>query len=479
MRKLILAAALLLPSCTWLEPGFELPTFGEGEARAVSSTLPFISPSVVGSWQVIESKPMAVNDGWVAGLGLEGLPALVSSALANNPDLEAMAGRVKQARAEADIAFSGLLPSVSAGADITRGRASPAQAGLPATTRMPTTTTYGVNLAAVFEVDLFGRVAGEAKTGKLLALAQNELYEDTKLALQAQVARVYVGLLAAQETEAAWADLLRAAEERQAILTARYNAGELDVATWQTAAATLQQQRTLALNAALTTRQLSNALAVLQGKVPGPVMTVASSTTATLYAPAPVVPAGLDSGLLARRPDVRAAAKQLEAANANIGVARASFLPRISLSALGGFASGDLGDLFDWNNRTWAAGPVATLPIFQGGRIRANLSRSWGMYEEGVGRYRAQVLEAYRDVADSLNAQAAGQQQAAGAVQGYDGLKRAAAAAKLRYESGDIGRDEWLLARMGEAQGRMNAAQGSAAAYVATVNLVQGLGGSW
>ena len=116
----------------------------------------------------------------------------------------------------------------------------------------------------------------------------------------------------------------------------------------------------------------------------------------------PVIPAGLPSDLLERRPDVAAAERQLASANARIGVAKGAFFPTLSLTGSGGYLSGDVENLFNWGSRTWSFGPSLSLPIFAGGRNKANLKRAWSVYDENVALYRQQVLVAFGDVENSL-----------------------------------------------------------------------------
>src|SRR6185503_17864127 len=129
------------------------------------------------------------------------------------------------------------------------------------------------------------------------------------------------------------------------------------------------------------------------------------SGTATNWNPQPPpIPAGLPADLLERRPDVAEAERQLAAANARIGIAKAAFFPVLRLTGSGGFLSGDIETLFNWDSRVWSIGPSISLPIFAGGRNRAGHARAKFAYEETLARYRQQVLVAFADVENSLSA---------------------------------------------------------------------------
>src|SRR5262249_45687004 len=142
-----------------------------------------------------------------------------------------------------------------------------------------------------------------------------------------------------------------------------------------------------------------HALAVLCGQPPADFSVIAKSHP---DAP-PVVPAGLPSSLLERRPDIAEAEQALEAANARIGVAKAAFFPTIKLTGIPGLASASLGSVVDWPSRMWSVGPSVSVPIFQGGRNRANLKAAEARYEESVASYRGTILNAFREVEDALS----------------------------------------------------------------------------
>ena len=116
-----------------------------------------------------------------------------------------------------------------------------------------------------------------------------------------------------------------------------------------------------------------------------------------------MIPAGLPADLLERRPDVAEAERQLASANARIGVAKASFFPVLTLTGSGGFVSGDIDSLFKWDSRTWSIGPSLSLPLFAGGRNRANYRRSQAVHQEAIAHYRQRVLVAFGDVENSLS----------------------------------------------------------------------------
>src|SRR4029077_18568302 len=134
-----------------------------------------------------------------------------------------------------------------------------------------------------------------------------------------------------------------------------------------------------------------------------------------------------------RRPDVAEAERQLASANARIGVAKAAFFPVLTLTGSGGYVSGDLDSLFKWDSRTWSLGPSLSLPIFAGGRNRANYRRSQAVYGESVANYRQQILVAFGEVEDSLSSIRHLADQSAAEQRAVTNARRAADLATDRY----------------------------------------------
>lgn len=474
--SLALTLAFILSACSSImAPSFKLPSFTLSSHSA--TPLPFVSPTVVGSWQAVSPSTAFAGTSWTETYPLPRLPEFLRQAEAENPTLQLVAARVKQARAIAGLALAAQLPAISASANATRSRLAPSQANRPAGTNVAITNSFGAGLNANFELDLFGRLAGEGKATRLEALSTESLQADAKLAISVEIARTYAALLAATKIESQWFAIMAAEEQRLAILTARYQAGELDVASWQSAAAALQQQRSLALAAAANTRQLHHALSVLLGQTPQTI-NLTGQDLASLNNIPPSPAAEISATVLLNRPDVRAAALQLQAANQRIGAARAAFLPQVNLNALGGFVSPIWGDVFEWNNRSWSVGPVVTLPIFQGGAILNNLRANWAEYEAQVALYKNTVLNAMADASDARITLTAAANQAASAQQAEQSMNTALIATQQRYQLGDIGRYELLTTQIAAAQSAIAAAQAQAGHHAQALRFIQSLGGT-
>jgi len=220
-------------------------------------------------------------------------------------------------------------------------------------------------------------------------------------------------------------------------------------------------------------------LAALCGETPGNFYLAEAILPAAL----PEVPAGLPSSLLERRPDIRAAQQTLIVNNARIGIARAAFFPNISLTAIGGFASDDLGDLFNWSNKAWALGPLfgtaLSLPIFDGGQRAAGVDQAKGRFAESAADYRQQVLVAFKDVEDALAILANQKQQYLYLQQATTAATEAAHISKLRYEEGETNYLEVLDTQRDALAAQRALSQVQGLRFVSTVQLIRALGGGW
>jgi multidrug efflux system outer membrane protein len=187
----------------------------------------------------------------------------------------------------------------------------------------------------------------------------------------------------------------------------------------------------------------------------------------------------LPGDLLERRPDVARAERQLASANAKIGVAKAAFFPVVTLTGSGGYISGDVNTLFNWESRTWSFGPSVSLPIFAGGRNLAGYRQSKAGYQEAVAAYRQQVLVAFGDVEDSLSDIRHLADQAVAQQDAVTNAQLAANLAAERYRSGVVSYIEVVDANRDALTAERAATQLTGQRLVAAVQLVKALGGGF
>jgi multidrug efflux system outer membrane protein len=397
------------------------------------------------------------------------LNGLVERAAANNTSIQEAAARLAQARALVRSAGADRAPQIGIGAGGSR-QAGANTAGGATPSSM---TAASANLS--YEVDLFGRLARASDAAALDAEAREALLQSTRLLVQAEVAQTYLAVRAmdseralVRATVAAYADTLRLTQRR-------HQAGdiaELDVARVESELAATESEA-LALDRRRA--ELEHALAVLVGEAASSFALGADEWTTAL----PQIPAGIPATLLARRPDVSAAQSGILAAQARVGVARTAWFPSLSLTAAGGYASPELGDLFKWSARAWGVGALLSLPLFDGGRREAGVQGAQAQLDGAVAAYRGQVLVAFREVEDQLSSLRLLQEQAQAQHRAVSSANRATVLSESRYRNGMDSQLELLDARRSELRNRRQALQVRASQYQATVSLIRALGGGW
>jgi multidrug efflux system outer membrane protein len=452
---------LLLSACATVPPidPASLPTvpaaFKEGDGRWTVAAPAAAQPR--GEWWKAFSDPM--------------LDDLVARADRSNTTIQVAAARLEQARSLVRAADAELLPQVGASAGVERGD------GL-SITNAPAGRARNFGTAAVnasYEVDLFGKLRQASRAAALDARSSAALLQSTRLLVEADVAQAYLQLRALDAERALVRRTLDAYRGTLDLTQRRYRAGdvaELDVSRAQTEVASTEAE---ALSLDRRRAALEHAIAVLVGEVASTFAIAEAQWTTAL----PVVPAGVPSTVLTRRPDVAAAQDALLASQARVGVAKAAWFPDIALTATGGYASTDLGDLFKWSARAWGVGALLATPIFDGGRRNAAIAAAGADMDAALARYREQILVAFRDVEDQL----AALRLLAGEAQAQDravaSASRATALSDARYRNGLVSQLDLLDAQRSELRNRRQALQVKSAQYQATVGLVRALGGDW
>jgi multidrug efflux system outer membrane protein len=436
-------------------------------------------PPIEGQWQEAAPADAVERGEWWTIFGDPVLSALVVEAGTANQDLLAAAERVEQSRAFVKNAEAARLPRVDLGAGAARAQPPGVVPGFGGIGSLPPYELYQAQLAASYEVDLFGRVRDSVRASEADLAAQQALYESLKLTLQADVARIYLLTRQVDAEREVVGEAIRLREERVRILERRMAAGDISELDLARARAELANARTDALSLERARGQYEHALATLLGR---PASGFTLAPLPLVGAPSSV-PAGLPSQLLERRPDIAAAERRLAAANARIGVAKAAFYPLINLTADAGVAASDIGDLFEWSARTWTLGPLGatlmTLPVFDGGRNEANLARAESALREETAAYRQVVLGALTEVEDALIGLRTLGQQSGTVGEFRQAAKRAADIAQQRYDAGATGYLDVVDAQREALDADRLQVQVQGAHYATTVALIKALGGGW
>ena len=459
-----LVAALVLAGCTNLAPRHERP------AAPIPAQLP-VPASAAASAPAGAAVPL----GWKAFVQSPQLAQLVQRALDQNRDLRVAVLNVQRAEAQLGVARADRLPTVSAGLI---GSATPNAAS----GRQVQSYTAGVQVTA-WELDLFGRIANLGEAAQAQVLATEAGRRSAELALVSAVVSGWLALAADGELLSVAERTLASREATLKLSKLRFDAGAASSLELQTAQSLVAQARNAQVQLRRQRELDLNALALLTG---GPVPAewlpgaVAAGTVAGTPDGAEVlaaVPVGLGSEVLLQRPDVIQAEQSLIAASANIGVARAAFFPRLSLTGSAGQAGSRLSDLLQTGNFAWSLSASALAAIFDSGRNQANLTVAKVNRDIAVAQYEKAVQAAFRETADALAGLSSWREQLDAQRQQLDAAREIARLTELRYTNGAASELERLDAQRSLLAAEQVLVQTRLAEQVNRVALFKALGG--
>ncbi|MGP0173609.1 efflux transporter outer membrane subunit [Pseudomonas sp. NCHU5208] len=432
-----------------------LPLLACLSACSMTPTLERPVPPVPASFPLASAAPAAKLPtsalGWRSMFGDARLQRMIDLALANNRDLRLATLNVEAMKSMFNIQQATRLPSVSIDANRTRERT--AAQGNDGQSRREVSDQVAMNVGiSAFELDLFGRVRSLSDAALARYLASEQGRDAAHISLVGAVAEAYFAQRLADEqlqlSERTLADWQQSLQLARLLKQAEQNSS-LDVAQAEGQVA-LAEADLEARRRALA--QANNALQLLVG----------SELPADLPAGLPLerqsviaqLPAGLPADLLLNRPDLRQAEQALVAANADIGAARAAFFPQVSLTASFGYASTSLDGLFDPSRQVWRFTPQISQPLFQAGRLRAELRLAKVRKSEAIAQYERAIQTAFREVADALAGTATFERQIEAQLRAVTASERRLALSDLRYRAGVEGRLELL-----DAQRQLQAAR--------------------
>jgi multidrug efflux system outer membrane protein len=427
-------------------------------------------------WKVAAPADNVPKGNWWEVFGYTNLNALEEDAATNNQDLKAALAVFEEARATVAATRSGYFPQAAFAPYWTRERDSANRpvTGQPAGSAI-TYNTFALPVDASYEVDLWGNVRRKVEAARAEAAADKADLEGIKLSIQAEVAMDYFSIHALDAEIA----LLRSSLDvfqKSLDLTRNRRAGgiatDLDVAQAETVLKTTEAQIPVTM---LQRVNLQHALAVLTGRLPSSFSVPEKVQPFVL----PLIPAGLPSELLERRPDVAAAERRMAEANANIGVAKSAFYPSISISGALGLESVNAGSLLNASSRLWSVGPALNLPLFEGGRLRAGLKLALAAQDEEVAHYRQTVLNAFRDVEDNLAAEQLLLSEHEAQDVALEAARKTLDIANNRYRAGLVTYLEVATAQNAELDLERTLVRLRGQQLVTAVGLIKSLGGGW
>ena len=458
-----LLAALCLPACS-LAPKYERPDM----------PLP-------AEWNVPEQAEAPLAGQWWTRFNDPALNALVEEALQKNQDLEQALASVNSARAQLGVATSFLLPSVGV-----NGGWSLTTSSLKGPSPWPsgwdsTQPAYSGGLSAAWELDFWGKYRNSYTALSDILLSTQASYVGLRLTTSGATARSYFVLLALDLQKEVAERTVKTREDALKIYTDRFKAGDITELDWLRAKAEVEVAH-VSLHETLAAREAAEAsLLTLIGRSPRDIMLKSPERGRAIHliSAAPVLPAGLPSQLLERRPDIRAAEYALMASNANIGVARAEFFPSISLTGTFGTLSIHLKNLFTTPAAAWSYGIQGTMPILDFGRTWWKVKDAEAQKQAAVAVYNKTVQSAFSDIRTAL----VQQKENAEIVKRYkaevESLLKAADLARVRYDNGYSSYLEVLDAERQLFGTEMQAATALAKRLNSIVDVCMALGGGW
>ena len=435
------------------------------------------------AWRNAPAQQLIIGERWWTLYNDAALDALVAEAFEHNRDLALAAARVDEARAQVRVANAALFPSVDATAQRDRTRSSEV-APIPIPANALERNSYRAQLNVSYELDLWGRLRGAGNAARAELLATEAARDTVRVALGADVVRGYFNLLALDEQVAVTRRTLALREDNLKLQRVRNTAGltndfqlsqlEAELAAAQAQLPTLERSR--------TAEEL--ALAVLLGRSPRAI--VESVVKRAVYqnadnsfAPPPLAPEGLPSGLLLRRPDIAQAEQRLAAVHARIANARAAMFPRIALTGYLGSESRALSDLLSGPALIWQLAFGLTQPIFQAGRLKGEIDAIKAREQQALAQYQKVVQEAFREVQQALSAQTRSREISDAETARATALRDTLRLARIRYDNGLSSQLDVIDAERNLLTADLSRVDALRARRVAAADLVRALGGGW
>jgi multidrug efflux system outer membrane protein len=421
-----------------------------------------------------DAREMA-NTAWWEQFGDPTLDRLIHVALAGNKDVKIAAARIDEFLGQYMSTRSLMLPQVGASLTGQRQRLPASELRQFAPGIESVLEQYEAALSVSWEIDVFGRLRRQTEAARAAVLSSEEGRRATILTLVASVASTYITL---RELERQLEIAKATSESRKGsflLFKDKFEGGtvsELELAQTQS-----EYEASLVTIPQLQAQigQQENALSILLGRNPGP---IPGGQPLGALGP-PVVPAGLPSQLLERRPDLRQAEQDLVAANAQIGAARAQYFPVISLTGLLGSLSNEFSGLFKGPAKIWSYAANASVPIFTGGGIAGQVASAEARQQQALLRYQKSIQVAFQEVSDALLAHTKAREQLGFQARQVRTLRTYLELARLRYDEGYTSYIEVLDAERNLFNAEVSYAQTQSLVLISLVNVYKAMGGGW
>ena len=465
--KLVALAALLAPlaACTvgpdYVRPAVETPA----------------AYKEAGNWKPAQPQDDARRGNWWAIYEDAQLDGLMTQVNVSNQSLARAEAQYRQAAALAQAAGAAYYPSITGGVSNTRSRASATTIATPTTAPVSRGVVVNHNLPfqASWAPDVWGNIRRAVEAGEAGAQASAGDLEAARLSIQATLAQSYFQLRTLDAQQLQLENIVAAYGQSLRLVQNQYAAGTVAKADLIAAQAQVKATQAQAIDLGVQRAQLEHAIAALTGR-PASSFAIAR---APLTATPPPVPRALPSTLLERRPDIAAAERRMQQANAQIGVTEAAWFPALNLSAAAGLQSATMVDWLTAPSRFWSFGATLGQTLFNGGLRQANQDQAVAAYDASVAAYRQAVLAGFQQVEDNLAALRILEEEAAVQAEAVKLSDQSLALALNQYKAGTVSFVNVVVAQANAMANQTNAAGILGRRMNASVQLITALGGGW
>ncbi|MGB7135797.1 MAG: efflux transporter outer membrane subunit [Acidobacteriaceae bacterium] len=466
------ALLLLLAGCT-VGPNYHRPAAATAPAWKENAGPPPNPPN--GTWKQAAPGDAVLRGKWWEMYGDPQLSALEEKIAVSNQTLKVAMEQYFQAREQVQVARSQYYPTLAAGPSASRTRTSNNQPNTAPGVTHYQYNDFSIAGQAQWEPDLWGQVRRTVEQARANAQASAALLANVDLSLHAELASDYFEMRGLDSQKELLDNTVKAYASYLKLTGIRFKGGvatESDVALAQTQLDTTRAQD---IDVEVARAQYEHAIATLIG-APASTFTLPQMP---LGQQIPQIPVGVPSELLERRPDIAAAERQVDGANAQIGIAVAAYYPNVSLSGTGGFLSGNPGTLIQGPSEMWSLGASAVELLFDAGRRHAITQQARDAYEQQVANYRQTVLAAFQDVEDNLAAIRILDQESVANEAAVADAQRSLAISTNRYKGGVTTYLEVLTAQTAQLTNERTQEDIATRQFVASVQLIRALGGGW
>jgi len=470
-------AALLLAGCT-VGPKYHTPAATVQPPPATYKESPTQFPDS-GDWKVAQPQDAMLHGKWWEIYNDPELNALEEQLNVNNQNIKQSFENFMEARTLVAQARSQLFPTVGTAPSYQRSLGSANLHGSTGSTGATSggaqTTVYTIPVTASWEPDLWGKVRNTIHEAQYNAQLSAADLENERLSQQASLAVFFFELRGQDALQRVFDETVEADKKSVELSRARYETGVDDEISLVQAENALQTAESEGTNLGIARSQFEHAIAVLIGTTPSSF----SIPVKPLNAAPPVIPVGVPSQLLERRPDIAASERAMAAANAQIGIAVAAYYPNVTLSGTGGFQSSSIKNLLALPSGFWSVGPTLSETIFDAGLRRATVQQFVALYNADVAGYRQTVLNAFQQVEDEMAAVRILSKQIQQQIEAEKSGERFLELAKARYFTGVDTYLNVLVAQTTLLSDQQTLASLRTQAMTASVQLIEALGGGW